>query len=133
MRRNYILYDGKCGFCNNSVMYIAKNDRENQFTFVSSLSGFGKELLTKNNIVGLEQKTIILIDDKDKVYIKSEAIKSILIKIPKLRIVSYLLLLFPKRLMDYFYMIISKRRKRILKTENCKIPSLEIRQKFILE
>ncbi len=133
MINNYILFDGECSFCNSTIMLIAKNDIVNQFIFVSSLSELGKNLLTQYNIIGLEQETIILVDNKNHVFIKSQAIKRILIKIPKFRILSYLIYLFPKRLMDYFYMTISKRRKQILKTKNCKIPSLEIRQKFILE
>lgn len=133
MTNNYILFDGECGFCNKTIMLIAKNDTNNQFIFVSSLSEFGNKLLTQNNIIGLEQETIIFFENNIKTYIKSNAIRRILIKIPKFKFVSFLMYLLPKSLMDFLYMAISKRRKSIVKSKNCKIPSLEIRQKFILE
>jgi predicted DCC family thiol-disulfide oxidoreductase YuxK len=52
---SYILYDGNFGFCNRAIMLIAKNDKNNNFKFVSSLSDFGIKLLSKHQIRGLEK------------------------------------------------------------------------------
>jgi len=78
-KTNYIIHDGECGFCNKTVMMIAKNDKNNYFTFVSSLSEFGADLISKNKIIGLEKTTIILIKNK-KIYTKSLAIRNILLR-----------------------------------------------------
>jgi len=130
-KTNYIIYDGECGFCNKTVMMIAKNDKNNYFTFVSSLSEFGADLISKNKIIGLEKTTIILIDNQ-KIYTKSLAIRNILLKIPSYRIVGYLMFLFPQKISDYVYDFVSKNRKRILKNKPCEIPNSDIQEKFIL-
>ncbi|MBT8243898.1 thiol-disulfide oxidoreductase DCC family protein [Winogradskyella sp.] len=133
MKNSYILFDGDCGFCNHTIMFIAERDLNGKFTFVSSNSVLGKKFLIKNKIIGLELKTIILIDKQGEIHTKSKALKRIIIKIPKYKFLGYLMNLMPTILMDFIYMIISKRRKQIIRKNSCKIPSLEIRQRFILE
>jgi predicted DCC family thiol-disulfide oxidoreductase YuxK len=53
----FIIYDGSCNFCNKMIMFIANNDKHNNFIFVSNLSEFGTKLLLKHNIKGLEKAT----------------------------------------------------------------------------
>lgn len=126
-----IIFDGECGFCNRTVMFLAKNDTNNCFKFVSNHSDFGIELLENHKIKGMEKSTIILID-KENIYTKSMAIKKILLKIPKYRIIGLLLFLIPKKVSDWFYDFISNRRKGIVKNNDCEIPTPEIRKKFIV-
>ena len=132
MQYSYIVYDGDCGFCNKTVMFVAKNDKNNNFKFVSNLSDFGTKILLKNNIKGLEKSTIIFVNNKSKIYTKSVAIRKVLLKIPYYKVIGYLMFLFPKRLSDYVYDLISKNRKLIIKNSICEIPNSEIRKKFIL-
>tara|TARA_B100000780_G_scaffold241533_1_gene184010 strand:- start:4052 stop:4450 length:399 start_codon:yes stop_codon:yes gene_type:complete len=132
VKYSYIIYDGDCGFCNKTVMFLAKNDRNNNFKFVSSLSEFGAKILLKNKIKGLEKSTIILVENENKIYTKSVAIRKVLLKIPYYKMIGYLIFLFPKRLSDYVYDLISKNRKLIIKNSTCEIPNSEIRKKFIM-
>ena len=132
MKYSYIIYDGDCGFCNKTVMFLAKNDRNNNFKFVSSLSEFGAKILLKNKIKGLEKSTIILVENENKIYTKSVAIRKVLLKIPYYKMIGYLIFLFPKRLSDYVYDLISKNRKLFIKNSTCEIPNSEIRKKFIM-
>lgn len=128
----YVIYDGECGFCNKTIMFIAKNDKRNIFKFVSSLSEFGKKLLEKYAIKGLEKSTIVLVENEKRIYTKSLAIRKILLKISSYKMIGYLMFLFPKQLSDYAYDLISKNRKRIIKNNICEIPSPEIQKKFIM-
>ncbi|MCF6240423.1 MAG: DUF393 domain-containing protein [Bacteroidales bacterium] len=128
---NYVIYDGTCGFCNKSVMFVAKNDKKNYFKFVSNLSVFGNDLLSKHQILGLEDSTIILLED-NKLYIKSLALRRILLKLPNYKIAGLIMYLFPAMLSDYIYDFIAKHRKKIIKNTNCEIPDEEIRKKFIV-
>lgn len=112
-------------------MFLAKNDTNNCFKFVSNHSDFGIELLENHKIKGMEKSTIILIH-KENIYTKSIAIKKILLKIPKYRIIGLFLFLIPKKVSDWFYDFISNRRRRILKNNYCEIPPSEIRKKFIM-
>ena len=126
-----IIFDGDCGFCNRTIMFFAKNDVNNCFKFISNNSDFGKGLLQKIQILGLEQSTIVLIEN-DNTFTRSSAIWRILLKIPKYRMLGFSLLLIPKKVSDWFYDFISNRRKRIVNNNDCEIPTLEMRKKFIL-
>jgi len=132
MNKSYIIFDGECGFCNKTVMFIANNDKYNNFIFVSNLSEFGIKLLLKHNIDGLEKTTILLLENKNEIYTKTIAIRRIALKLPYYKIFGYLMFLFPKKLADYMYDLFSKNRKMIIKNDICEIPNVEIRNKFIM-
>ncbi len=126
----YLIYDGACGFCNKMVMFVAKNDSKNHFLFVSSLSEKGISLLKKYQISGLEDSTIILLENEGY-SVKSLAVRKILLKLPKFKFAGMLMYLSPIIFSNFIYDIIAKHRKKIIKNTNCEIPNAEIRQKFI--
>ena len=129
---NYIIFDGKCGFCNKMIMFIAKNDKNNKFKFVSSHSVLGIKLLSRHQIRGLEKSTIILVENESKFHIKSLAIRNILLKLPYYKLIGNFMYIFPIRFSNAVYDIISKNRKLIIKNNICKIPTSKTRGKFIL-
>ncbi|CAA0234761.1 thiol-disulfide oxidoreductase DCC family protein [Tenacibaculum maritimum] len=129
-KNKYIIYDGSCNFCNKAIMFLAKIDKNNNFIFVSSLSNVGISLLQKHKIIGVENFTIILVNEEN-VDIKSVAIRKIFLNISNYKFIGYLMFLFPVKISDCVYDIISKRRKKIMKKDVCEIPKPEIRKKFI--
>jgi len=131
MIEKYIIFDGNCGFCNKFLMTIAKKDKNDVFLFVSNLSDLGVNLLLKYKIIGLEKSTIILIENHN-IYIKSSAIKKILLNLQYYNILGKLMFLFPKKISNYVYDIISINRNKIIKNSDCKIPNYRIRRKFIM-
>ena len=131
MIEKYIIFDGNCGFCNKFLMTIAKKDKNDVFLFVSNLSDLGVNLLLKYKIIGLEKSTIILIENHN-IYIKSSAIKKILLNLQYYNILGKLMFLFPKKISTYVYDIISINRNKIIKNSDCKIPNYRIRRKFIM-
>lgn len=66
-----ILFDGVCNFCDQSVQFILKRDKQEQFTFASLQGDAGQELL-KRNYVPTNMNSFILIDG-NKTYFKSTA------------------------------------------------------------
>lgn len=131
MKFSYIIYDGSCGFCNKTIMFFAKNDTRDKLKFVSNLSDFGMGLLSKHKINGLESSTIIFLEDEKKIFIKSVAIRSILLRLPFYKLIGHLMFLFPQKITDFIYDFISRNRKKIIKNSTCEIPNIEIRRKFI--
>jgi len=132
MKNQFILFDGNCGFCNKTIMFIAKKDTKNSFTFVSSNAVFGDFLLTKYKLKGLETSTLILVENKNNFYTKSTAIRKIFLQLPYYKIIGYSMFLFPKKLCDYIYSLVSKNRTLIIKNTTCEIPSSEIKKKFVM-
>ena len=131
MIEKYIIFDGNCGFCNKFLMTIAKKDKNDIFLFVSNLSDLGVNLLLKYKIIGLEKSTIILIENHN-IFIKSSAIKRILLNLQYYNILGKLMFLFPEKISNYVYDIISLNRGEIIKNSDCKIPDSRIRRKFIM-
>jgi predicted DCC family thiol-disulfide oxidoreductase YuxK len=54
------------------------------------------------------------------------------LKIKYYKMVGYLMFLFPKKISDYVYDLISKNRKLIIKNNICEIPNTVIQKKFIM-
>ena len=131
MRQSYVIYDGTCGFCNKTVLFFAKKDQNDHFKFVSGLSDFGKDLLHIHNIKGLQSSTLILVEDNRRVFVRSVAIRRILLKLPGYSFIAAILCLFPKSILDAMYRTISKYRKKFKNTV-CELPDQEIKEKFIV-
>lgn len=125
-----VLFDGECNFCDATVQYIIKHDRNDKICFASQQSEIGMKILNENNINN-SLNTIVLIS-KNNVYTKSDAI----IEISKL-LVGYprffvLMKIFPPSIRDYSYDIFSKNRYNLFgKKTDCIIPTTEIRNKFL--
>lgn len=128
---NIIIFDGKCGFCNRTTLFLAKKDINNVLVFMSNISKEGEELLKKNNIDFYAEDSILLL--KDGIYYKkSKAFFHILREIPHYKFLSNIVKLIPHTISDSIYDIISRNRMKIVKNSQCPIPDENIRKKFIL-
>tara|TARA_B110000967_G_C18456992_1_gene350723 strand:+ start:90 stop:488 length:399 start_codon:yes stop_codon:yes gene_type:complete len=132
MKDSFVVFDGNCPFCNKTVLFFAKNDKNNSFKFVSSVSEFGVNIITKLNIKGLVSSTIILVENESGYYIKSIAIRKLLLKLPYYKFIGLSMFLFPQALSNFIYDLISKKRKSLIKNEACQTLDSSIRNKFIL-
>ena len=75
--------------------------------------------------------TIILLEN-EKVYTKTRALIEIAKHLEGFPKSFVFLKIIPVRIRDFFYDIISKYRYRIFRNkENCKIPSSDVRKKFL--
>lgn len=126
----FIVFDGDCGFCNKSIMYFAKIDKENEYFFVSNLSTKGIDLLQKFSLNNQSKDTIILIND-DIFFFKSKAIFNFLIDVKKSKSLKFLIEMLPIYFCDKIYDFIAKNRKKIINNSNCELPPWEISQKII--
>lgn len=127
---NVILFDGVCNFCDQSVQFIIKRDRDGIYKFASLQSDIGQKLLTKYQ-VPTDIDSFLLIKD-NKVYTKSTAALKIAQQLDGLWKVFYPLIIIPKPFRDIFYNIIAKNRyKWFGKKDSCTLPSPEIKDRFI--
>lgn len=124
---NVVLFDGVCNLCNGFVNFIIDHDKENVFKFASLQSEFAKSLVEDK----FSDMSTVVYYDGIKFYDKSEAVFEIAKKLPIIRWVAFFSIL-PKSLLDGVYMLISKNRYRVFgKTESCRIPTPELRAKFL--
>lgn len=129
--KGIVLFDGDCIFCNSTVLFLIKHDKNDNLRFVSQQSEIGIKLLAEIGCQTNPLSTIVFINTND-VYIKTNALLEIcqlLVGYPKLFI---FLKIIPTKVRDYGYQIFSKYRYNLFgKKRDCSIPSKETRMKFL--
>lgn len=129
--KSIILFDGVCNLCNASVNFVIKHDKKERFLFASFQSDAAKEILLQFHLKNLNEVTVILVEDH-KVYDKSTAALKIAHHLDGLFKTFYVFMVVPKFLRDWIYSIIANHRYRWFgKRENCMIPSLELKNRFL--
>jgi predicted DCC family thiol-disulfide oxidoreductase YuxK len=125
-----VLFDGECHFCDSSVQFIIKHDPTELFYFAPLKSEMGKELLLKYD-VSPEINSIVLIEH-EKAYVKSTAALRICRQLRGIWKCFYAFTLVPISVRDFAYDLIAKNRyKWFGKKESCKLPSPNIRKRFL--
>jgi predicted DCC family thiol-disulfide oxidoreductase YuxK len=127
---NIIIFDGDCPFCNKTIMFLAKLDNSDSFSFISNQSTIGKKLIKEFKLKNLFSETIITIID-NKCFFKSNAIFKFFKNINKFKVLQIIHKVIPIKLSDFIYSLISKNRKKII--SNCEIPKSHIKSKFIIK
>lgn len=125
-----ILFDGVCNFCNSSINFIIDHDPEKYFKFAPLQSELGQSILEQFNKNTDDFDSVILLK-KNQLFQKSDAA----IEITKHLSGSWKYLavfgILPTFFLNFFYDIIAKNRYRIFgKTETCRIPTPELRERF---
>jgi len=126
-----LLFDGYCNFCNSTVQFIVKHEKNQELRFASIQSPAGAELLKHYQIDPSKTDSLVLIEN-DQAYVKSAA---------GLRITKYLKGLYPL-LMGFIavppfirnavYDFIARNRyKWFGKSETCMLPDKELAKRFL--
>ncbi len=131
MKKNIVFYDGVCSFCNGLIIFLLKHERNNNMSYCTLQSEFGKSFLKDFN-VSMNIDTIYYYSE-GKLYKKSEAIKKIAKNLkPPFLIIYYFLAIIPKFLRECFYKVFAQNRyKWFGKKEHCKIPSPKNKVRFL--
>lgn len=129
---NIVLFDGICNFCNASVLQIIKYDKQNKIKFASQQSAIGQKLLFNYNVINNNLDTIYFINQDEKIFTESDAVFEILKLLNGIPRIALLFLIIPKFIRNYLYRLIAKNRyKWFGKTQECSIPTQEIKDKFL--
>jgi predicted DCC family thiol-disulfide oxidoreductase YuxK len=106
-----ILFDGGCNFCNGTVRFIMKHDRNRRFAFASSQTPFGRELAGRHGFTGPTPGSIVLLMG-DRCFSRSTASLEILRRLDGIWPALYALILIQRPLRDAGYQFIAARRHR---------------------
>lgn len=126
---NIILFDGDCNLCNRTIRFISK--RNNNFKLVPLQSELGNALKITFNIKPSTNSVILL--QKNTVHTESTAALKIIKSLKGPIKLLYILVIFPKPIMDYLYKIVARNRyKWFGKSSGCNIHKSMIEQiKFL--
>ncbi len=126
----YIFFDGECGFCNQTIAWILKRDKKDQFLFASLQSDLGQKFLSDRNLATNNFQTLYLWKPNAYYLTKTAATMQILKLLGgKYKILSHLNIL-PEALSDRLYSLLARNRKSI-SANNCYVPTEEERKKII--
>ena len=119
--KTIILFDGECAMCNNYILFVAKNDSDDNFRFLSIQNKKVNELKKIYSICTNNISSIYIIHN-NKIKRKSKAVIKIvsMLKFPyNLLIVFYVI---PNFLRDIIYDLVAKNRYGIFgKVDECSI------------
>ena len=126
-----ILFDGVCNFCNNSINFVMDRDTNGAFKFASLQSDIGQELLKQKGLKTSDFDSIVLLKNST-VYQKSDAALEITRELNGLWSWLYIFKIVPRFIRDFFYNIIARNRYHWFgKTEACRLPTPELRARFL--
>lgn len=130
--KKVILFDGVCNLCNNFVAKVIRFDKKNTFLFAAIQSKSGQEILVYLNIDTTKTDSIILYEPGVSYEIKSTAALKIMSNFEGLWKLTQIGWVFPELFRNYIYDFIAKNRYHWFgKKDNCMIPTLEIKAKFL--
>tara|TARA_A100000171_G_scaffold12675_1_gene10614 strand:- start:661 stop:1077 length:417 start_codon:yes stop_codon:yes gene_type:complete len=126
-----LLFDGVCNLCNSSVNFIIDRDPKKHFKFAALQSDFGQSKLKELGFNQEEFDSLVLLS-KGMVYRKSSAALRIAKKLNGLWPLLYIFILIPPFIRHGIYDIIGKNRyKWFGKQDSCRMPTPELKQRFI--
>ena len=130
--KHIILFDGVCNFCNDSVRFVMKRDKNDLYRYASLQSQLGRQMTNERGIDTTEIDSTILIIPNEAYYIKSDAALQISKNLNGIYPLLSLFSLVPSSIRNFFYDIIARNRyKWFGKKEECQIPTPEERAKFL--
>ena len=126
-----ILFDGICNLCSNSVLFILRRDKKNQFLFGSLQGKTGQEYLAKFNLPADTFNSFMLVEG-DTLYTRSTAALRMVKHLVGGWSLLYAFIIIPQFIRDAVYNIIAKNRyKWFGKKEVCWVPTPALKQKFL--
>jgi predicted DCC family thiol-disulfide oxidoreductase YuxK len=125
-----VLFDGVCNLCNSSINWIIDHDKKNLFRFAALQSDFGAGMVQKHQVKGAMDSVVLL--ENDKIFFRSSAALRILKHIGGIYSLAYGLIIIPRVIRDFVYDLIARNRYRWFgKQDSCRIPTPELKAKFI--
>jgi len=128
---NLIIFDGVCNFCSATSKFIIQRDPSVKFSFTTTQSNIGIELLSKLGVDPNDPSTFVLIKNKE-VFLRSNAALEISKDLSgPWRALAWLRFV-PLPIRDSVYGLIARNRYKLMgKRESCMVPTTSIRARFI--
>ena len=126
-----LLFDGVCNLCNFAVSFTLKRDKKGELAFASLQSEYGQQVLAKHDLPPEEYNSLIL-QEGETIYQKSTGALRVARHLSGLWPLLYGFIVVPRPIRDAVYTIIANNRYRWFgKQDQCKIPSPEVRARFL--
>ncbi|NSL86565.1 thiol-disulfide oxidoreductase DCC family protein [Chitinophaga solisilvae] len=126
-----ILFDGVCNFCNASINFVIRHDRQGYFRFAPLQSGTASSLAAQYHFPVTEMASFVLIEN-GKAYTKSTAALRVARRLSFPWQLLYGFMIIPPFIRDPVYTLIARNRYRWFgKRDSCMVPTAEVRNRFV--
>lgn len=126
-----VLIDSDCIFCNYWGNFILKYDKSKRILITVPNSNVGREIMNESQNIADIEKTI-LFKKEDLIHQYSDAVLQLIIQMNNIFLYPLLIgYLIPKKVRNWMYLEISKRRKKLM-TNQCHVSNLRENERFIL-
>lgn len=130
--REIIFFDGVCNLCNGAVNFIIDRDRKKHFFFASLQSDLAREKLQHSKVDVSKLDSIVLMKKNGELKEKSSAVLHIARHLSGGWPLLYVFMILPVFLRDLVYdFIAANRYKWFGRRDECRIPTPELRQRFL--
>lgn len=131
LSKSIIIFDGYCNLCSNSVVFILKNDKKDNFRFTSLQSKYSQSLTEIEKNKSKIPDSIILLENGN-IYTQSSAALRIAKKLRWPFPLAYALIVVPPFIRNAIYRYIARNRyKWFGKRNTCFIPNQNVDYKFL--
>jgi predicted DCC family thiol-disulfide oxidoreductase YuxK len=124
-----VIYDGECNLCDSSVNFILKHEKEKELFFTHLKASTGQKIKAEFNLA--DDFDGVLLFEKGRLYIKSEAALRISLYLKKPYSFFAYFFWVPLFIRDGIYNFIAKKRYAWFGKDDCLIPDISIRKRFI--
>ena len=129
--RAVVLFDGVCNLCNGAVRFIAANDPDGTFAFLSLQSARAQALLGERACDSREPDSVVLLRN-GVIYERSDAVLHIALGLRAPWPLAFAAILIPHAWRDALYRWVARNRYRWFgRTENCPLPGPGLRERFL--
>ena len=130
--KKIILFDGVCNLCDSAVQFVIKHDKKDAFRFVSLQSELGQKILKHIGINSTNIDSVVLYEPGIAYYFKSAAAIEIAKSLGGFFHFGTIFKIIPTGIRNQLYDYIAKNRyKWYGKKDNCLLPSIENKSKFL--
>ena len=124
-----VFFDGLCPFCHFWVQFLLKRDHNKEFLFAPLQGETARELLSSEL---MSVNTIVLLEDRKKIYTKSNAIIRIIKILGGFRKTLFIFKLIPTSIRNFFYDIMARNRFVLRKPlKHCPVPKPGVASRFL--
>ena len=124
-----VFFDGLCPFCHFWVQFLLKRDHNKEFLFAPLQGETARELLPSEL---MSVNTIVLLEDRKKIYTKSNAILRIIKILGGSIKMLFIFKLIPTSIRNFFYDIMARNRFVLRKPlKHCPVPKPDVASRFL--
>lgn len=124
-----LFYDGDCGFCQGSVQFILKHEKQALLKFAPLQGEFAKQHLPKQLTQDLNSLVVL---SEGKLYIQSDAILFVAQTLAFPYSLAKIGKVLPANVRNKMYKVVAQNRFKLSKmSKSCKIPTTSERLRFV--